>query len=55
MGHTPLSPVNQLMYGEKFIFVLGMSTVNGLRAGVLEGLYVIFDRASQARQAEFAK
>lgn len=33
-------------------FALGIETVKALDAGVIEGLYLIFDRALQARQRE---
>lgn len=33
-------------------FALGIETVRALNFGAIEGLYVIFDAASQARQAE---
>lgn len=33
-------------------FTLGIETVKALDAGVIKGLYLIFDRALQARQRE---
>ena len=33
-------------------FALGIETVNALNPGTIEGLYLVFDAVSQARQAE---
>lgn len=33
-------------------FALGIETLRALNPGDVEGLYLVFDRASQARQAE---
>jgi hypothetical protein len=33
-------------------FALGIETVNALNPGATEGLYLVFDAVSQARQAE---
>lgn len=35
-------------------FILGIETVRGLNAGVIVGLYLVFDYASQARQTELS-
>lgn len=36
-------------------FTLGIETVRALNLGAIEGLYLVFDRASQARQTELEK
>ncbi|MBC3207914.1 hypothetical protein HU755_14020 [Pseudomonas sp. SWRI111] len=36
-------------------FTLGIETVKALNLGAIEGLYLVFDRASQVRQQELKK